>query len=333
MKKTFLIFVAIFIAAFANAQNTKEKVEFKLTLRDGSVMNGTSNITNVSLITDYGKLDVPIKNVTSLEFGILPDNANKQKIVSQLKQLSNTSEEQRKASYEELAKGSINSIPIVSEYLMSTDYTPSENIDYTPENLLSDLKSKFAVDDSYNDKDIVTIDYDYKMGGAYSLKSISLKTEFGSLEIPKEKIKTVDISYSSSDESSKTYKLLASKHISGNNNGGWLKTGITVKSGQKINITANGEVVLASLSNGKYNPNGAVGASSTSVGEEDYSGGSTYPTYGNVVYKVGESGTAMKAGANFNGTVNASGALYISIYETVFNAANTGSYNVKIKAN
>ncbi|NVO01451.1 MAG: hypothetical protein HXX09_01980, partial [Bacteroidetes bacterium] len=119
MKKTLLIFVAIFIAAFANAQNSKEKVEFKLTLRDGSVMNGTSNITNVVLVTDYGKLDVPIKNVSSLEFGILPDNANKQKIVSQLKQLSNTSEEQRKASYEELAKGSINTIPIISDFLFS----------------------------------------------------------------------------------------------------------------------------------------------------------------------------------------------------------------------
>lgn len=332
MKKTLLILVAVFIAAFANAQNSKEKVEYKLTLRDGSIMNGTSNITTVLLVTDYGKLDIPIKNVTTLEFGILPDNANKTKILGQLKQLSNSSEEQRKLSYEELAKGSINSIPIISEFLLSADYTPSENIDFTPENLLSDLKLKYGVDDSYNDKDIVTIDYDYKMGGAYSLKSVSLKTEFGSLEIPKEKIKTVDITYSSNDESSKTYKLLASKHISGNANGGWLKTSVTVKSGQKINITANGEVVLASLSNGKYNPNGAVGATNSSIGEEDYSG-STYPTYGNLVYKIGESGTAMKAGASFNGAVNASGVLYISIYETVYNAANTGSYNVKIKAN
>jgi hypothetical protein len=49
------------------------------------------------------------------------------------------------------------------------------------------------------------------------------------------------------------------------------------------------------------------------------------------VYKIGETSTqVLKAGAKFSGTVQASGMLYISIYETVYNAANTGSYTVKI---
>jgi len=52
-----------------------------------------------------------------------------------------------------------------------------------------------------------------------------------------------------------------------------------------------------------------------------------------VVYKVGENGTMMKAGANYNGTVSKTGLLYISIYETVFNESNTGFYTVKVKAN
>ena len=34
---------------------------------------------------------------------------------------------------------------------------------------------------------------------------------------------------------SKTYKLMASTHISSNQNGGWLKTGIVVKPAQKVN--------------------------------------------------------------------------------------------------
>jgi hypothetical protein len=40
-----------------------------------------------------------------------------------------------------------------------------------------------------------------------------------------------------------------------------------------------------------------------------------------------------KAGAKFNGTASASGTLYISVYESVFNTANTGSYTIKIKVN
>ena len=83
---------------------------------------------------------------------------------------------------------------------------------------------------------------------------------------------------------------------------------------------------MASLSNQKYHPGGS--ATETS----DYaSDATTYPTYGNVVYKIGEqSTTPLRAGGKFNGTSTTAGMLYLSIYETVFNAANTGSYNVKV---
>jgi len=40
--------------------------------------------------------------------------------------------------------------------------------------------------------------------------------------------------------------------------------------------------------------------------------------------------TPLRAGGKFNGTSASAGMLYLSIYETVFNAANTGSYSVKV---
>ena len=108
-----------------------------------------------------------------------------------------------------------------------------------------------------------------------------------------------------------------------------------VKTGQKITITANGEIVLASLSNNKYYPSGKTVTSSTSVEgateETAATSTSTYPIYGNVVYKIGETGTALKAGDKFNGKATLNGILYLSIYETVYNAANSGSYSVKVK--
>ena len=55
-----------------------------------------------------------------------------------------------------------------------------------------------------------------------------------------------------------------------------------------------------------------------------------YPTYGNLVYKIGESGQTMRAGAKFSGMAKASGILFLSIYETVFNAGNSGFYTVKL---
>ncbi|MGZ4043214.1 MAG: hypothetical protein ACXVO9_08430, partial [Bacteroidia bacterium] len=120
--------------------------------------------------------------------------------------------------------------------------------------------------------------------------------------------------------------------------GGWLKTGVTLKAGQRFTITANGEVTLASLSNSKYKPDGSSKAEGAAdytkpynSGEEgEYSSGG-YPTYGQVVYKIGESSTeTLKAGAKFSGTAKTSGVLMIAIYETVYNANNKGTYNVKV---
>ena len=325
MKKS-IILLAFVIAGFS-VYSQKEKIELKLSLRDGNVISGTSSsITTVSLNTDYGKLEIPVKNVSSLEFGITPDNENKGKIINLIKQMNDPAEEKRQVAYAELIKMSIGSIPVISDYIYGSEYQSSEFTDYTPEAALSEMKSTYGVDDVFKDKDVVTIDYEYTMGGAFALKTISLKTEYGMLEIPKEKIKEVEVSYYDEQSGDKAYKLLASKHISGNTDGGWLNTGIKVKNGQKININASGEVTLESLSGNKYTPDGNT--SSSSDYESEYS--STYPSYGNLVYKIGDSGEMIKAGSKYSGTAKSSGTLFLSIYETVFNASNTGSYSVKV---
>jgi len=323
MKKALILWVIILTALTIHAQN--EKIELKLSLRDGNVITGSSSsIKNVLLVTDFGKLEIPIKNISSIEFGITPDITNKTKVENLVKQMADPTEEKRQAAYDELIKMSVNTISVLNDYIYGENYQSSEYTDYSPEAALNEMKSNYGVDESYNDKDIITIDYEYIIGGLYSIKSISLKTEFGELNIPKEKIKNVEVSYYDESNGDKSFKLIASKHISGNEEGGWLNTGIKVKAGQKINITAYGEITLESLSGNKYTPDG----NTTSDYESDYE--NTYPTYGNVVYRIGEEGEPVKAGSKYNGTAKMSGNIYLSIYETVYNSSNTGFYNVKV---
>jgi len=324
MKK--ILIISAFVVAGLSVYSQKEKIEMKLTLRDGNIITGTSSsITTVSLNTDYGKLEIPIKNVSSLEFGIAPDNANKNKIVPLVKQMNDTSAEKRQTAFEELAKMGIGSIPVIDNYINSPEYIPSEYSDYTAEAVLNEMKTAYGIEEGYKDKDIAFIDYEYIMGGTIALKTVSLKTEYGMLEVPKEKIVKADISYYDEQTGNKTFKLLASKHISGNTDGGWLNTGIKVKKGQKININASGEVTLESLSGNKYAPDGSI--SSTSDYESDYS---VYPSYGNLLFKIGEDGETVRAGSKYSAPAELSGILFLSIYETVFNSSNTGSYSVKV---
>jgi hypothetical protein len=328
MKKIVTIITIVLFSANLFAQINKNEVQAKITLRDGSIYNGSINIKNIDLQTDYGKLSIPIKNVSSIGVGLTPDRSNKIKLENLATQLSNEIEETRKIAYDELLKIKAGEIFVLTDYLYSDKYTPPIDNSYSLDQLVSELNTLLNLNDNVGEKDIISIDGEYTMGGVFTFPSVEIKTEFGALTIPKDKMSKIEITYvpSTGGESAKIINLPSSKYISGNPNGGWYRTGINVKKGQRITITATGEVTLASLSNAKYSPNGAAGTLESTVNN-------TYPTYGQLVYKIGEIGTAVTAGAKFNGTMTESGMLYISIYETVYNAANTGSYNVNIKAN
>lgn len=235
------------------------QVQVRITLKDDNIISGTVQLPKISLVTDYGKLDVPAKNISGVRMGVKDESDETAKAI-----------------------------------------------------------------------DIIEIDNSYSMAGQTNIKSLDVKTEYGNLTIPTEKIERMDV-YVITD-GQQIFKLLASKHISGNTNGGWLNTGTMLKKGEKFTITANGQVVLASLSGAKYTPDGKT-AGSTENYDYGTEGGydNTYPNYGNVVYKIGEQGTVQKAGDKFSGTAGDFGMLFISIYETVYNAANTGSYIVKVE--
>ena len=321
-------YILIFALIISNWCFAQSKTEFTLTLKDGNIVTGTTKVTNVVLSTAYGKLDVPIKNVTSIELGVKPDYTQKENITNLAKQLLNSNEEMRNKAYSSLVALSVGSIPVLEEIIFSGTYEPSNFNDFTLTNALNELKATHGVGNNYKTKDIVVIDYENTMGGVYEFSSVELKTEYGTLTIPREKIQKIDVMYfDENTNASKSFKLMASIHISSNTNGGWLKTGVMVKPGQTIFITATGEVTLASLSGNKYKPDGSTKNTMSDDYIDSY-GTSTYPTYGNVVFKIGETGVATKAGANYNGKATQSGMLYLSIHETVYNASNAGFYTV-----
>lgn len=336
MKK---IILSLFTAILLSANAQQKSVEVKLNLLDGNIITGTSLMGDVELTTSYGKLVIPVANVSTIKVGIGKDKAISDKAISFLKILNtSTNDDTRKGAYNDILKLGPKAISAVSDF-NSDPKNFNENQTYTGEytidNLLNEMHSASNIEEGAEIDDVVTIDGQYTMGGTFAFQKLDIKTEYGNLSVPKEKIRSVDVSViNSSGGGDFTFKLMASKNISSNQNGGWLKTGIVLKQGQKFTITATGEVTMASLSNQKYKPDGSYvasnGTSYPATGGEEGSG-STYPSYGNVVYHIGDNSTeTLKAGAKFSGSAKTGGMLYISIYETVYNAANTGSYTVKV---
>ncbi|HXB41151.1 MAG TPA: hypothetical protein VNZ49_11465 [Bacteroidia bacterium] len=333
IKRTYLL-AALLISCSVFAQ---KPAEVSVKLRDGSNVTGTAALPDVTLITDYGKLQIPLKNVSSIKVGIPTDKAVTEKAIAYLKQLSSTSEDAKKGAYEELIKLGVKAIPAIDAFMNDSKNQNDYTGEYTPDNAINELRSTNGIDANTSDKDEVTIENGYLMGGVFEFTKLDVKTEYGNLSIPKEKIKNIDVTYMGESGSNEmTFKLMGSKNISSNQNGGWLKTGIMLKNGQKFSVIATGEIVLASLSNQKYHPDGSYETATgekypTTAATDEYSTTTAYPSYGNVVYKIGETSTqTLKAGAKLNGTAVGSGMLYLAVYETVFNAANSGSYSVRV---
>ena len=154
MKKIIGVVIVSFFALCLNAQND---VELKLTLRDGNVVSGTSKMASVSLNTAYGKLEIPIKNVTALDLGISSDKTTNDKVANLVKQLSNSNEQMRKTAFDELVKMDIKAVPAISDFIYSAKYEPSTYTDYTADGALSELQSKYNVESAISDKDIVSM--------------------------------------------------------------------------------------------------------------------------------------------------------------------------------
>lgn len=332
MKK--IIFLLLTSLIFIS--NAQKQAEVNLELHDGNIIKGTASINDINLTTAYGKLIIPVAKVSNIRIGYGKDKTSTDKALQHIKLMNTgTNDDLRKNAYDELLKMGSKALFAFEEFF--NDPKNQSNSDYsgeiTPENAYDEIKANAGITDQMSAEDVITIDNLYNMGGSYEFSKMDIKTEYGSLSVPKEKIKSIDIFIKNTDGTGDLFfKLQANKHISGNQNGGWLKTGIVLKAGQKFSLFATGEVNLASLSNGIYKPDGSNKASGGSdyIGG-DIDGGNNYPSYGMLVYKIGESGSeAKKAGSKFSGTAKTGGMLYLSIYETVYNNNNKGAYNVKL---
>ena len=337
--------IALIVVLCTQVVFAQKQADVSLELHDGNIIKGIAQVSDVELTTAYGKLNIPVTKVSHIEVGIGRDNSIIEKARSFIKLISTaTTDEARKGAYADLVKLGLKAVPAVNDFFNDPKNMSEEN-PYTGElsieNALTEINSNAGINGDIPIEDVITMENNYTMGGTYNFVKLDVKTEYGNLSVPKEKIKSIDVSVMNEPGKGEySYKLLASKNISGNTNGGWLKTGIQLKAGQKFAISASGEITMASLSNNKYKPDGSSKAEGAVEWTKPYNGGTedggeystgAYPSYGQVVYRIGEKvGENLKAGAKFAGTAKSTGMLMIAIYETVYNAANKGMYNVKI---
>jgi hypothetical protein len=107
----------------------------------------------------------------------------------------------------------------------------------------------------------------------------------------------------------------------------WMETAIEVSSGQQLEVSATGRVDQWPQGPGQY----MVGPEGQNTGgiRPVVGGGVAVGLSGQVVGRIGPSGTPFAIGASYKGKVTESGKLYLRIGPSPWNCDSTGSYKVK----
>ncbi len=327
MKKllqSLLLLALIPLSVSLYAQN--ERTFFTVKMRNGDVITGMSEISSISFKTAYGDLAMPIKDVSTITLGINTTGIDKGQVRDLLDKVQNGALNEASAAFDRLLKMEVGVVPVIKEYMSSSTYKKRENSDFSVDLLYDVLLSRFNLPKNFHTKDLLQTTGASAIEGRYDFEALGLETDYGSISVNRAKIVSISVSFKDvNNPGSGSYKLNANQHIVGNSNGGWLNTGILIRKDQSVQILASGVVNIASLSNNAYTPDGGVNGTPGPKSNE--------PSYGCLVFKVGESGQVVKAGDTFIGKSMGTGILYLSIFESVYNAANTGTYTVKVTAN
>ena len=323
--KRLLCFFVLISNMFVYGQT--EEIQLSLHLKNDDILTGTSELRTIIYKTDFGTLTFPIDEINSIEIGLKDSRFDKGNLLNLLGKIESGAAKEKEQAFDEIIKMDEGAIPFIKAFLASStgEATPSTN-DISVQTLYEVMLAKYKISRNYSLNDILTYKDEFRVEGSYEFSSLFLDTDYGRIKIERNDIARIDVKIVSQGMSNNnTFKLFANQHISGNKEEGWLNTGILVKKGDKLSINAKGQVILASLSGNTYTPDGGVNGT---LGAE-----SNKPSYGQVVFKISQGGVESKAGDNLNSYATQTGILFIAIYESVYNSANSGYYTVKVKVN
>ena len=325
-----LLFIVLFQVSKAQENTRPEpKVTLVVHMRNGDQITGSSKIKTIIVSTFYGSLALPIESINKIQMGITNPNLDKEIILKMADKLRSSDPDEQQLAFHGLCAQEVGAISILKEYMQGESYIVATSSEFTVPAAISVLQAVHNIDEKATVNDIISFDDVCLVAGTCNISDkIEINAAVGSLQISRGDILTIDISVDMAESAltAKQFLITANKNISGNVDGGFFNTGIQLKAGKNFQISASGKVVLASLSNNNYTADGGInGAPAPS------DGGTNAPSYGSLVFKIGENGTVLKAGINYKGKAVESGVLYLAIYETVFNPNNSGAYKVKVK--
>lgn len=315
--------VAMFLLAGPSlAQKEKKKGpapnEVEIRLADGSRVRMTILQESVDIITKYGKLTTPTKDIRRVEFGIRPPEELAKKIDNAIKRLGNEAFKDRESAMNELVAVGAPAYIALYKAAKSTDLEVSQRAKAA----LAKIREKVPEDRLRVKEDDMVQTADFTIVGRISTPTIKASSGiFGETQLNVSDLRGIRWMGNNAEVE---LSIDAAKYaISGTQ---WLDTGVELASEDEISVTASGQVDLMTNGGGQY-ITGPAGNGQWGQGVGGHPPGA-------LLGKIGDNGAIFLIGDKYKGSSKKEGKLMLMISPSPWarHGGNpvSGSYKVNI---
>jgi hypothetical protein len=304
-----------------------EPDEVEVRYGDGSIIRAFLVQDSIEVMTRYGKLTVPTKEIRHIEFGVhLPAGVEKQ-VEAAIKDLGSSNYKKRETALHELVALGAHAYPALTQSQKSTDLEVAQRVELA----LKKIRAKVPAKHLRVREDDLIVTPTFTIVGRIVTPTFQARADnFGELNIRISQMRLIRW-MGSSKETEVTVE--AAKH-SGDH---WLDSGFHVQSNTRLMISAGGQVDLWPQGPGQYvcGPAGygqanAIGRPAV-VGGRPIAGGNVQP--GALLARVGDNGPLFVVGERYQGTPGREGKLFLQIGPNPWNNPSSGSFQVRITPN
>ncbi|MBI3099790.1 MAG: hypothetical protein HYY93_16385 [Planctomycetes bacterium] len=285
----------------------------KFVFRDGSSIVGTVLENSIQVTTAYGRLTIPVGEISRVVFGLGSDSDLASKIAALIKDLGHTDFDTRERALGELVKIG----PAAGTALRTAQKSGDAEVRSRSERALREIDkaSDGETEEPIDDDRVITTRFEIR--GTVELASLTITTRFGPLTAAKKDIASIEFPKAGAQ----SYTLqVKEEHAVGQE---LLYTKIPLRRGDRLAIRAEGSITFPSYGT-TFTPNG-----NAQYGQEN-----NLPL-GCLVGRIGANGKIIKLGAKATLTADRDGVFYLGYVGGRRSGGedNSGSYKVTVQVN
>jgi len=307
-------------AAIQADKEARGSVEFRFV--DGSKVRMAVLQQTLDVVTKYGKLKVPVRDIRKIEFGLHVSEEVAKQVEHDIQSLASNVHAEREAAGRQLVELGYRAYPAIQAALKSKDPEVARRAELLVKQVRETVPAHLLRLDASDRIDTA----EFPIVGR--IDSPTMKTRslyFGEKDI---KIEDLVAMHVTRPNSSIELVVDAAKYGSGSYQ--WLDTGIEVEADMEVSITASGQVDLTDGKGGQLA--GPAGAQGLGIGAGGGGRGGRGPgsRAGALMGRIGEAGDSFFVGEQHKSKSPRDGKLYLQIVPGPFGVPSSGTYSVKI---